>query len=323
MILPDELADAIEVQVTRSGTREVARASAELTEWYRAGRPAHTGFRFGQLHRIAYAAARMPATLAAAIAVLRELRQRMPDVKLSSQLDLCAGPGTLGWAAAEMLEEIETRTFLERDPGFIELGRELASHSPSAGLRHASWQETELPRSTDFAPHDLVTLSYGLNELAVSGRERLVQAAWQATRQALVLIEPGTPAGYEAILLARTQLLDEGACIAAPCPHHNRCPLLEGPGWCHFVRRLPRTRLHRITKGAELGYEDEKYSYLIVSRTPALPYPARVLAPPREFKATVQLELCTAEGLRRESLPRRNKDLWRRARKAEWGDVWD
>ena len=46
-----------------------------------------------------------------------------------------------------------------------------------------------------------------------------------------------------------------------------------GANWCHFAVRLARTSLHRDVKGARLGYEDEKYSFLVVSPDPSATAP--------------------------------------------------
>ena len=102
---------------------------------------------------------------------------------------------------------------------------------------------------------------------------------WARTRDTLVIVEPGTPAGYRRIIAMREQLIALGADVAAPCPHRKGCPLAP-PDWCHFSQRLPRSQAHKQIKGAELAFEDEKFAYVAMSRVPAARRLARVLAQP-------------------------------------------
>ena len=98
-----------------------------------------------------------------------------------------------------------------------------------------------------------------------------------------------------------------------------------GPGrddWCHFAVRVPRTRRHRLLKGGSLGYEDEKYAYLVATiRSASDDRAARVLRHPRVDKGRIQLALCTPDGAQRVVVTRRDTG-WRAARKAAWGDAW-
>ncbi len=321
-MLPPELSAAIDSKIVTVGTREIARASAELTDWYRAGRPATSGFRMTTAHRLAYTAARMPATFAADVAVLQELLLRLPELSFRSQLDLCAGPGTAAWAAVEVFEELTDISLFEQDPGFIALGQSLAEESGYGVLQKARWHQADLGSPPPLDSHDLVTLSYGLGELPPQGRRRIIEAAWQVARQALVVLEPGTPVGFATILGARQQLIESGAQIAGPCPHARECPLGGTDRWCHFAHRLSRTRLHRTAKGAALGYEDEKYSYVIASRTAPKPFSGRIIGVPRESKPTIQMELCGLDGLEKITIAKRDRELFRRARRMRWGDSW-
>jgi len=91
--------------------------------------------------------------------------------------------------------------------------------------------------------------------------------------------------------------------------------------WCHFAERLPRSSAHRLAKSSELGYEDEKYSYVVVSRSAVRVPEARILRHPRKHSGHVELELCTPDGLKRETISRKNGERYKRARKAEWGDA--
>jgi len=167
---------------------------------------------------------------------------------------------------------------------------------------------------------DLVGASYVVGEIAEAERGALTDLMWAKTRDTLVIVEPGTPAGYARIMALRSQLIAAGAHVAAPCPHDGPCPL-AAPDWCHFTQRLPRLRAHKHIKGAELPFEDEKFSYVALRRTPAARHPARVLAQPVLSKVEVTAKLCTPEGVLIARLPRRARADYARARRWRWGDA--
>jgi len=95
---------------------------------------------------------------------------------------------------------------------------------------------------------------------------------------------------------------------------------MEGSDWCHFAVRIDRSALHRDLKGARLGYEDEKYSYLVASREHARTPVARLVRSPRLHKGHVRLVVCEAAGLNERVVSRRDGELYRCARDARWGD---
>ena len=136
----------------------------------------------------------------------------------------------------------------------------------------------------------------------------------------LLIVEPGTPAGWERMLAARRQLLDRGAHIVAPCPHALACPLVP-PDWCHFAQRVARSRMHRLSKGGEVPWEDEKFIYLAVSRRPVQTPAARVIAPPQQASGQVALKLCQSDGTADVvRLSKRHGAEYKRARRLDWGD---
>ena len=92
--------------------------------------------------------------------------------------------------------------------------------------------------------------------------------------------------------------------------------------WCHFSARLERTSVHRRLKDASLGYEDEKFSYLIFSKSPVVAAEDRIIRHPRIHGGHVQLELCSPNGLQRITVGKSKKEAYRRARKVGWGDAW-
>ena len=165
--------------------------------------------------------------------------------------------------------------------------------------------------------------SYALAEIASDRQASTIAELWNACEGVLVLIEPGTPAGYARILAARAALVGAGATILAPCPHQAACPL-AGEDWCHFSVRLPRSRDHRLAKGADVPFEDERFSYLIAARPgiAAPPRRPRVLAPPRTAKPGIALKLCGLDGhVENRLVPKRDKPAYAVARRLGWGDT--
>jgi len=330
MQLPRALAEGIDSLIQGRDLKAIRRAGGELSERYRAERP-QVALTTPE-HRLAYLLVRLPATYAAISAVLKEVRERVGEIR--SVLDLGAGPGTAAWAAAELFPQLERVTLVERDPEMVVLGKKLAADQPV--LSRAAWVVQDL-RSAKFEPHDLVIAAYALGELpgrdarpGVSGEgltgdglTAVSTRAWGAAGKALAVIEPGTPRGFASLLPLREALLAQGQHILAPCPADDHCPMTDRPGdWCHFAARLERTALHRRLKSGELGYEDEKFAYLVFARDQQAPQaPARILRHPVHGKGHIKLTLCAAPVLREVTVTK-SGDSFRSARRAKWGDAW-
>ena len=93
--------------------------------------------------------------------------------------------------------------------------------------------------------------------------------------------------------------------------------------WCHFSQRLERTAGHRRIKGGSLGFEDEKFSYVIATRLELNPVQARIIRHPQKHSGHVQLELCTSRGrLEKTTIAKSAKEDYKRARQSDWGDEW-
>lgn len=319
MRLPDYLEAGVEELSAQADPKELAAACKQLTERYKAASSASPAVR-DAADRIAYLVTRLPATFASNVHVFAELRRRAPGIEVSSLLDLGAGPGTALFAGAEIFPALRAATLLEADPQWLTAGQQLASGGPLAAVRDAQWTRRDLREISELQPHDLLVMSYALGELEQAAAEAVIRRAWPAARKFLVLIEPGTKRGFAGINAARSSLIAQGAEILAPCPHKSVCPMAAANDWCHFSQRLERTSEHRRIKSGSLGYEDEKFSYVIASRLDLPSAQARIVRHPRKHGGHVQLELCTAEGLVRKTVTKSNKEAYKRARQAEWGD---
>ncbi|HMV86430.1 MAG TPA: small ribosomal subunit Rsm22 family protein [Blastocatellia bacterium] len=322
MPMPYSLRQAIEEQAAAQSLSALTEAAAELSQKYREQTFPDKPFIAGEAHRLAYAAVRMPATFAAASAALAEAAHLAPELKIETLLDLGAGTGAASWAAMESFDSLRQVTLIEQDRQLIELGRKLAQASEHDALRLAEWRAANLRTLREFTPHDLVLCSYSLGEIATAAP--ILNAAWQASQKLLVIIEPGTMKGFEVIRAAREQLIEAGGFLLAPCPHRDACPMaLSKNDWCHFAARFERSALHRRLKGGTLGYEDEKFSYVAFAKQAAQSAPARILRHPLRHAGYTQLQLCAAGGLQTVTVTKRDKEAWRRVRKADWGDAWD
>jgi len=299
--LPVSVRQQIEEHADALGFPELKRASAALSDAYREGRaPRLTG----PERTAAYLVTRMPATYAAAHSVLREVSARIGAI--GSILDAGAGTGAASLAAGAYFPGAHI-TLVERDPAFAAAARQWL---PDATLIAA-----DIARLDSLPPHDLVIAAYSLGEFGAP----LAKALWHAARIAVVLIEPGTPRGFALIREVRGDLLTAGARMIAPCPAETPCPIVD-PDWCHFAARVERSSLHRRVKGGELGYEDEKFSYVALAREPVDLPAARIIRHPQHHPGLIEIEICTADGLRSERIFKRDRDRFRAARKAEWGD---
>ena len=315
--LPAELKAALDARLQGFSRSEAADRAASISKTYRDG-GGSTAIRT-EIGALAYALARMPATYAAVTASLNALRKITPHFAPASLLDVGAGPGTATWAAAEAFPSLQSFTLLDVNSALRALALDLGSDS--ARLRDINYQHGEARAAlADAGPADLVVASYMIGEVSDAERRALAESMWAKTRATLLIVEPGTPAGYARLIALRAQLIAAGAHVAAPCPHDGKCPL-AAPDWCHFTQRLPRSRAHKQLKSAELPYEDEKFSYVALTRAPVTRHPARLLAQPVVTKVEVAAKLCTPDGLAIAKVPRRAKADYARARRWRWGDA--
>jgi ribosomal protein RSM22 (predicted rRNA methylase) len=315
--LPAELKAALDAKLEGLSRNDVAARAAAISRTYRDG--GGSGAIKSETDALAYALARMPATYAAVTACLNALGEARPGFAPQTLLDVGAGPGTASWAVAGAFPSLTSFVLLDANLVLRTLALDLLRDS--ARLRTLSYEpgeaRTALAKS---APADLVVASYLIGELGEAERKALAEAMWARTRDTLLVVEPGTPTGYARIIALREQLIAAGAHVAAPCPHEQECPLTP-PDWCHFSQRLARSRAHKHIKGAELPFEDERFSYVVLTRAPVARHPSRVLAQPLIGKAEIAAKLCTPEGVATAKVPRRDKVAYAAARHWRWGDA--
>jgi ribosomal protein RSM22 (predicted rRNA methylase) len=315
--LPAELKAALDAKLEGMSRNDIATRAALISRTYRDG-GSSAAIR-SETDALAYALARMPATYAATAACLNAFIEIRPDFSPSTLIDVGAGPGTASFAAAEAFSSLDTLNLFDANPALRALALDLTYDSTRlSGLTYTPGDARAALSKTETA--DLVIASYLIGELGEAERKSLADAMWARTRDTLLVVEPGTPAGYGRILAVREQLIAAGAHVAAPCPHERKCPLTP-PDWCHFSQRLARSRAHKQIKGADLPFEDERFAYVALTRAPIAQRADRVLAQPAIGKAEIAAKLCTSDGVFIAKVPRRDKQAYARARHWRWGEA--
>ena len=313
--LPASLRAALEARLEGISRNDAAERAGAISRTYRDG--GGSAAITGETDALAYALARMPATYAADIASLNALTAICPDFAPASLLDIGAGPGTATWAAGEAFPSLKSLVLLDANDALRRLALDLAA-SRSRQIAYQRGDARALLAAAEAA--DLVMASYVIGEMSEAERTALAALMWEKTRDVLLVVEPGTPAGHARIMALRRQLIAAGAHVAAPCPHDGPCPL-QAPDWCHFTQRLQRSRAHKQMKGAEVPFEDEKFAFVALRRAPVARRPSRVLAQPAVGKAEIVAKLCTPNGLQLARIPRRDKAAYAQARRWRWGDA--
>ncbi|KAK1306742.1 hypothetical protein QJS10_CPA10g00644 [Acorus calamus] len=262
------------------------------------------GLTYGDDEAVAYVASRMPAVYSACHRVLREVRRRLPDFSPKRVLDFGSGPGTALWAMRGVWpRSLERVNLVEPSKTMQRTCQSLLEDLKDLPVIHSYESIQALTRNIEKTDreHDLVIASYALGEIpSLKDRITVVRQLWDLTRDVLVLVEPGTPHGFDIIHQMRSHILwmanrkcrkndgasskacedmqnsnnmmalRTGAFVIAPCSHDGPCPLAKSEKYCHFVQRLERTssqRTYKRSKGESLrGFEDEKFCFVALRR---------------------------------------------------------
>lgn len=299
----EELLKTIPFRVLERASQELSEAYREQSDGIKKSKP----FMAKYEHKLAYLALRMPATYAAVYNCLEKI-----PFPIQSLLDVGSGPGTAFLAAQEIFPRLQRVDLVERDQELIQIGQKLSSK--------AHYLQQDMHNFVTTNSYDLITAAYALSELPEEHLTHVVNTLWQAGN-CICIVEPGTPYGFKRIHQIRSQLISLGAHILAPCTHEAACPLAHSDDWCHFAVRFSRPQSQRLVKGASLGYEDEKYSYLIATKKPYPQAYARIIKTPSKHSGHVRLTLCTSHGLENKLISRRDGELYKEARKLDWGDI--
>ena len=127
--------------------------------------------------------------------------------------------------------------------------------------------------------------------------------------------------GFCEIKDIRNRLIDSKGSIIAPCPNIRECPMLDND-WCHSTCRVSRSKIHKLLKSGEAPYEDEKFSYISVTKELNFEKNIiRVLRHPKIESGKIGLRVCTSNGIEDIVVTKKDKERFKIARKVKCGEV--
>jgi len=321
-MLPDEFIAQIKQALPLSGSCSsgTKEAYADLTERYSTSNA--SGFN-SKAEMAAYIEARLPATFSVINHILTS--EIAADAPIHSVLDLGAGPGTATLAALNHFPLLKA-TLVEQTPEFMSAAKMVLTPTyPNTSFTYSC----ESVHHANFQKVDLVLLSYLMTEMHERQALRLYEASLNATQVFNLVILPGTPTAFKLLLLLRDQAISLGYTIVAPCPHAMICQMTKKTDqWCHFRQRLTRSSAHQIIKKGSVGYEDEPYSYLLVtpgnsdySVDKKIITKNRVINTPRHRPGHIYIDVCTKSGpIETQCVTKKDKNDFKMAKDLKWGD---
>ncbi len=186
--------------------------------------------------------------------VFDEAQKRGFSLDATHHLDFGVGLGPSQWAANEVGYPVaENRFVTDRSPKSIELLQKFFCDN----RLNTSW-------SPHLANKTRAVFSYSLNELSQL-------PDWFFKLKDIIILEPSTQDKGRKLMELRTQLIEKGYSIWAPCTHHDACPLLtqSKKDWCHDrVHWVQPSWYQKIESHLPIKNQTLTFSYLLASQTP-------------------------------------------------------
>lgn len=186
---------------------------------------------------------------------LQHLKRVIGDTKISSVVDFGSGLGAAHSAFSEVFPDFETTWH------YVESNNQVATwHKKIHKLAKSEWSPIISPA---LSPADLFVSSYALNELG-----HLPDYALSCDH--IVIVEPSHRDHSRQLMKIRSQLIERGFHILAPCTHKLDCPLLK-----HSKNDFCHDRIHfdqppwfqKIEAELPMKNQTLTFSYLIASKS--------------------------------------------------------
>lgn len=315
MKIPDELNQAIEEQIKKFDIKILKKDAQILSDRYLNKERTGKTLLSEDSEALAYSIMRMPATYGAVTTAFNNVLEIINSNNFNSILDIGAGTGAGEWALSNLIE-FEKIICLERENAMRKLGQNLLKNN--SNFQKIEWINKDITKD-ELPEADVVIVSYVINELSPEERQKIIDKILSIDSKLVLIIEPGTPEGFKNIKQIRKIAVDSGKFIVAPCTTCKECKLPEND-WCHSTVRVERTKIHKLLKSADLPYEDEKFSYIAISKEKYEMAESRILRHPIIEPGKITLKLCTNGNIEEKIITKKDKENFKIAKKKKCGD---
>ena len=223
MKIPDLLEFAIEEEVNKYSIKDLKNAALNLSKRYMENERTGETFLRTNLDTIAYSVIRMPATYSAIRTCLEKVLE-VYDYDIKSVLDIGSGTGAAEWACNDLFA-VNDIVCLEREKEMRDISKKYFSYDEN--LKNVKFIESDILKEDLSIKKDLCVLSYIVNELSRENRLKVIDKALKSAGKVLLVVEPGTPEGFNNIKEIRDYAYNKGYSIIAPCTGFcGRCDIL-------------------------------------------------------------------------------------------------
>ena len=311
MILPVHIQQKVNELFSGLNKEKLVSKREQLTTKYKTSQAVNKSVFESNEDSAVYAISRMPSTFAVIYTLISDLMKQNKIENIGSVIDIGSGTGAGYFACKELFEDIEISLF-ERDKNMIDI---FDRFETGESIKRFDFLKDSIENSAD-----LVMSNYVFSELNEEGRVTALKKMLVASNKYVLIVDTGTPRTYENFMKLKKVVSEMGHKVIAPCLS-EKCGLKND--YCQFYARVERSSLLKMSKSAELSYEDEKYFYLLIAKNNECIdiNERRVIRRPQIKTNFVEIKLCTNAGVVDEKFTKKDKDSYKLARKIKINEI--
>lgn len=311
MILPVQIQQKVNELFVGLNKEKLISKREQLTLKYKTSQAVNKSVFDSREDSAVYAISRMPSTFAVIYTLISDLLKQDKIKNIDSVIDIGSGTGAGYFACKELFDDMNVLLF-ERDKNMIDI---FDKFETGESVKRFDVLKDSIEESAD-----LVMSNYVFSELNEEGKKIALKKMLDCSNKYVLIVDTGTPRTYENFMKLKKLVSEMGYKVIAPC-ESEKCGLKND--YCQFYARVERSSLLKLSKSAELSYEDEKYFYLLISKDVELDNEdeKRVIRRPQIKTNFVELKLCSKIGVIGEKFTKKDKVSYQKARKIKINEL--